>query len=34
MFCPNCGTKIEKDDKFCKKCGREEKVIVAEDEKK
>ncbi|MEA3272802.1 MAG: zinc-ribbon domain-containing protein [Patescibacteria group bacterium] len=26
MFCPNCGTKIREDDKFCKKCGKSVKM--------
>lgn len=33
MFCSNCGTKIEEGDKFCKKCGQEQKIAVSDDEK-
>jgi hypothetical protein len=33
MFCSSCGTKIEKDDRFCKKCGQEQNLIVASNEK-
>lgn len=29
MFCSNCGTKIEESDRFCKKCGQEQNLIVA-----
>ena len=33
MFCSNCGTKIEEGDRFCKKCGQEQKLIVTSNEK-
>lgn len=33
MFCSNCGTKIEEGDKFCKKCGQEQRIAVSDDEK-
>lgn len=32
MFCSNCGTKIEESDKFCKKCGQEQGLVVANNE--
>lgn len=25
VFCSNCGTKLEKNDKYCPKCGKKEK---------
>lgn len=33
MFCSNCGTKIKEDDKFCKKCGQEQRFNASNDEK-
>jgi len=33
MFCSNCGTKIGKGDKFCKKCGQEQGLTVINNEK-
>lgn len=33
MFCSNCGTKIEEGDKFCKKCGQEQRLTVIDNEK-
>ena len=33
MFCSNCGTKIEESDKFCKKCGQEQRLIMTNNEK-
>ena len=33
MFCSNCGTKIEEGDRFCKKCGQEQDLIVTSNEK-
>jgi len=33
MFCTNCGTKIEEGDKFCKKCRREQRLAVTDNEK-
>jgi len=33
MFCSNCGTKIEEGDKFCKKCRREQRLAVTDNEK-
>jgi hypothetical protein len=32
MFCSNCGTKIREDDKFCKKCGQEQGLDIADNE--
>ena len=35
MYCRNCGEKLEKKDKFCRKCGSpKEKEIIVEEEKK
>lgn len=33
MFCSNCGIKIEEDDKFCKKCGQDQKLTMSDDKK-
>src|SRR3990167_7439299 len=33
MFCSNCGSKIEESDKFCKKCGQEQRLITTDNEK-
>jgi len=33
MFCSNCGTKIREGDKFCKKCGQEQGLAIADNEK-
>ena len=31
MFCLSCGSKIEKSDKFCKKCGQEQSLITTDE---
>src|SRR3989338_1290661 len=33
MFCLSCGLKIEESDKFCKKCGQEQRLITTDYEK-
>ena len=33
MFCLSCGSKIEESDKFCKKCGQEQRLITTDYEK-
>lgn len=33
MFCSNCGSKVEKSNKFCKKCGQEQGLITIDNEK-
>ena len=34
MFCLSCGSKIEKSDKFCKKCGQEQSLITTDEKMK